>query len=117
MQRMFAILLAAVSLGPLAIAAVPGIALADGGRQYRVLGCDLLDDPSVPPPPPGSNAAFVVVSSLSPEEFGQPCETVLSSLGDQGFRLIEVRVRSEFFGAGMPSVGVLHYLERSEDED
>lgn len=93
--------------------ALSGSALADAENDYRVLGCDQAEDAS---PVPGDPAEFVVVSSFVPEEIGQPCETVMTTLGSQGFRLIDVVVRSEFFGGGIQNVGVLHYLERSDDD-
>ena len=112
MRRLMSVLTAVV-LGLIATTALSGMAQADGAREYRVVGCDQAEDVS---PVPGANPAFVVVSSFVPEELGQPCEAVLTSLGSHGFRLIEVRVRSEIFGGGIPTVGVLHYLERRGDE-
>ena len=107
----------AAAVGLVAMTGLTEIALAGEGNEYRVIGCDAAEVlPPAPPPPPGTPADFVVVSSFSSDEIGLPCEAVLTALGEQGFRLVDAFIRSEFIDP-MRSLGVLHYLERSNDED
>ena len=101
--------LMAVSLGLLAVASLPGSAHADDdGFEYRIIGCSGPPTFGIPGPPP--EPSFDVVYSLDQDDVGLPCETVLSSLGNRGFQLVEVRPVAESL------IGVLHYLERGKDD-
>ena len=110
MKRLFPSLLTAVASGLFALAMVPGSAQADGGNEYRVIGCD----GDVFPPPMGGNLNLIVVSSFSADEIGEPCEDVLTSLGSRGFRLIDAFPPTDAPGIGF---GILHYLERSGEQE
>ena len=93
------------ALGLVALIGLPGSANADEGNEYRIIGCSA-QEPPVPPFDP----TYVVRFSSSPADVGQTCEAVLTSLGLQGFRLIEVRSDNVF------DAGNLHYLERRSDD-
>ena len=97
--------LVAIALGLVAAGATFGTALAETDKEYRIIGCDgppFPGNPGDPPPPP----SFTVVFSSVPGDVGLPCEDVLTSLGAQGFRLVDSRE------GAIPFVGLLHYLER-----
>lgn len=98
--------LTAFALGLFALLALSGFARADTvSNDYRIIGCLA---PSEFPPPP--EITYFVGFSSSPGDVGQPCEDVLTALGNQGFRLIEVSEEIIFRG------GRLHYLERRRDD-
>ena len=104
MRRPFLSILTALAFGSIALGATSGYAQAGSSNDYRLIGCKEVE-PGVPPTPP---PAYDVIFSSSPEDIGLPCETVLTSLGNQGFRLIEVRTDDVF------NIGDLHYLQRSK---
>ncbi len=101
--------LMAICIGLFAVASLPGSAHAtEGSLEYRIIGCAGAGPiPGFPGGP--EELSYNVIFSSIQDEVGLPCETVLNSIGDQGFRLIEVRPQ------GDPFVGILHYLERRRD--
>ena len=105
MQGLTARALTAIAFGLVALGATSAAALAESNKEYRIIGCEEPFNPGSPsdPPPPQS---FNVIFSSVPEEVGQPCEDVMTSLGAQGFRLVDFRE------ARLNYIGRLHYLER-----
>ena len=107
MRRLVQCTATAFALGLLGIVTLPGqLSADDDSNDYRIIGCEGPREPPIPPFEPSYTVSF----SSSPGDVGQPCEVVLSALGNQGFRLIEVRTDNVF------QVGNLHYLERRNDD-
>ena len=105
--------LTAIACGLTVAAAASGSALADDdeGAEYRLLGCIANEDPTLPPFGP----TFTVNFSSSENDVGLPCEDVLTQLGGQGFRLIEVSPNFEINGQQLAAQSLL-YLERRQDD-
>ena len=115
MWKSFTGALSVLALGLASISVVPGPARAADTNEYVLFGCA-----ETFLPPDFVELSFVVVFSSSPDEVGKECETVLNSLGSQGFRLVETA--GESIGGAAAGPGVLHYMERStpsggSDED
>ena len=108
MQTLFGSTLLAAALGLAALIVLPESANADSAPSfdYRIIGCEGPSEPPVPPFEPSYTVSF----SSSASDVGQPCEDVLTALGNQGFRLVEVRTDNIF------QVGNLHYLKRRNQD-
>ena len=117
MPKVFLGTLAATAVGLAALTIATGSAYTedgDGGVDYRLIGC--VGPPDGPFPQP-TDPTFTVSFSSSPDDIGEPCESVLTSLGKMGFRVIEVRPELNFSGIGPEArIGALHYLERRKDD-
>lgn len=100
MQRAALGMLLTICLGLSTMTAISRPAQAGDEFEYRILGCSGPVDFTDP------RKFFDVVFSSSPGDVGQPCEAVISALGAEGFRLIEVRASQ------VPPIGYLHYLQR-----
>ena len=105
-------LLTAILVGFATVAAVATPAQADGGVEYRIIGCDAIQASGGPPNFVEPDPEFLVVISTSPDDIGQLCETVLASLVNKGLKIIEIRNGT----ANSSFTGIYHYLElRSGD--
>lgn len=87
-------------------------AFGAGSAEYRIVGCSPAQVFSFPPPVP---VPYKVTFSNVPGEIGLECEVVLSALGADGFKLIELR--DEAFPLSGMGNGTFHYLERLYDDD
>lgn len=101
MQRAALGMLMAICLGLGTATAISKPAQAGSEFEYKIIGCAGPDMTS----PPGEQSYNVIFSS-TPGDVGQSCEAVMSALGAEGFRLIEVRTDTILRG------GNLHYLQR-----